>query len=646
MNKFVNAGPILCNGSTGGHGSKIPFAPMITNEQAAEHLRATIADGARHRYYERTVELAVKYMRLITGEGIDKILHQFVERESAKQFETRKKFLFPIPPSVCHRAKVPLTKVPKADGLVDRVAYTGEGSDERNKSLQDALDNFYGDENLDDYMSDRFLDLNMQDPNAYVITEFDAFDPDREKAKPYPLEVSSAECVNKGLENNTTKWIIGRFPWTYVERVENGKEIKMMGERYVMYFGYIWDLRQVKHDDSHPKALNPTLKQQFVNFNGKSFEAILKNPFSDRQKPEFQGICVGHIKDPKTKGETYVSVIHSAVPRMLKTLKADSENTLIMALLAHPEVFEYDSKVCPGDPEHGYSCMDGQCHETGEACTVCGGTGNKPHSTTALEGKRFDLPPNPTREDLIPLSELKYFHSPGTDIPTMLTKYLADLEDQCLRDIFASVSLDAQPDFSTATKVNIDEEAQNNVIYPYGRKWATVKIKLVRMCAMFVDADQGLEYQCIAPRQLRLAPLGALVEELGKANNSGADRFTVQGLDRDIAAKKYAEQPLQLRMYEVRRRFRPLQGVSKEERSIALNEGLITLADKVLMVHEDAIYRNLNLIQGFWDLAPEQQKILIDREVQQLIDQIKADKATNVDFSGEMEKEKAKMRAA
>lgn len=603
---------------------------MLTVESAASIIYDTVAFSRRHADYERTVELADLYLKLYTGEGAEELLQQILQRETKEEFDLRKKLFFPIAPAVCKKARVPFAKVPKADGIIDDVIYEGNETDKRER-LDKALDEFYGDENLSDYMAERYLDLNITDPNAYVMVDFEPFDNAKERARPYPLEVSSRQCINKGVKNNATEWIIGEFPWEYTE-TSGKRQIKREGKRYVMYFGQVIDLQQVQHNSSYPRTIDPSQQEQYVTIQGPdrkiSFLCRIINPFIDRQTPEFQGVCAGHIKDPYTQGRTFVSTIHAAKYRLLSALKAGSEHSLTMALTAHPQVFAYLPK-CDGTWNEGiHNRCDHGVDEHGKQCSGCGGSGKK-LPTSVLNATYFMLDERQANDDGLPfdLSKLKHYSAPDAAIIEILSRHITDIEQGCLQDIFTSASLESKP-LETATRVAVDEDAQNSAVYPYGRKWATVKIKLTRLVAMFVDADEGMEVACKVPSRLQLAPYEVMLDRAQKAKT--IDPALANIAKWDALNVKLAERPLELRRTQIMEKYRPMDGLSEADK--IANRDLLTLEDRILLTHERMIYDNLDLVEGFYYMADAKQRELIGAEVLKIKERILKEKAADVDF--------------
>lgn len=618
-----------------------PHRTMIQPADAALLLVDTIKNERRHAWYQRTVDYADRMLKLITGEGADELLQQIVSRETPEQFTLRKKLFFPIVPAVCNRARVPFAKVPKADGLVDQITYTGEDQDGRRKRLAKAMDEFYGDESLSDYMNDRFLDLNRLDPNAFVIVDFSPFDHNRETAQPYPLEISSRQAINIGKTRNAVEWVIGQFDITYTVKGKPGEEIQKPGHRYVMYFGWIWDLHEVEFNKDASKELDPSQAEQVVNIGTRTFNVRLIDPFSDRQQKlrEFQGIQVGHVKDLVTGGDTFVSSLHPGINRMMETLKSGSEFTLVMALQAHPEVFAYLPK-CKGDVENGDMCDKHGKNLKGDNCVICKGTGRR-FPNSVLDATILPFEDGMTDDDLVSLEKLKHFSAPDVAIIQFLWQFLRDIETRILTDIFTSVSVtdpvadggQAAPE--TATKVAVDADAQNDAVYPYGLKWATVKMKLTRLCALFVDAEKGLVNPVKVPSDLKLQPLSMMVQNLTQAKGTvNPALYTI--MEDDVVAKKLAERPLELQKYRVKQTFRPLEGQSEAVKKQALADGMVTQRDKVLLYNENEIYRNLDKVVGFWYMPQDDQLKLIAEQVDVILARLAEEKVKEIDFAPEL----------
>jgi hypothetical protein len=616
---------------------------MIDPKEASEILTDTILHDKRHLYYDRVCKLADMYERFITGEGLENDLQHIVSRETEQQFQLRKKLFFPLVPAICHRADVPFTKVHRAQGTIESMNFGGKKSAQHEKNLKAAMDGFHGDEDLTDYMADRFRELNRVDPNAYIIVEFEPFDPVTKKARPYPLEISSSQAINWSKSNNKIDWMIAKFDHTMVDR--DGKKMEQIGERYVMYFGHVLDFREVipsEVDGTQLDAFVPKRstdrKPQLVKIGGKLFECRLMHPFDPSQEIRFQGTQPGHLKDPKTKGETYISYLHHAKNRMLDTLKSGSEHSLIMSLQAHPQIWMYlDS--CEGernDQGRREPCSDGRNIRTGTTCTRCNGSG-KNIPTSVLDIMYVDMPDDLSQ--LQDLSKMMHHFSPDVALITAVRDHLRDLEDQSVRDIFTSLQHQRGKTTATATEINVDSDAMNDALHPYARKVSTSRTVIVEVMAAFVDADKNLTYTHRFPDDFRLAPLAVLLDDLGKAKSADASPMLRELIEDDAVAKKLRDRPLELRQYQVRKMFRPLRHLPPAERATAMANGEVVETDRILYNYEPEVYRVLGKDEAFWFRDEEAQKKLIDEQVQAILKRVREEKAAEIDFAAEMQPE-------
>lgn len=610
---------------------------MLTTREATEIIVDTVEYSRTHEHYKRVTDYADRLKRLITGEGIDKELAQIVSRETPKDFELRKKLLFPVVPAACSKARVPFYQVARTQGYKGSIGYEGDKDGGKNAldDLQTALDNFYGDESLNDYMNDRFVDLNRIDPNSFVMVTFDAFDNTEAKAQPYPVEVTSHEAVNIGYKRNAVEWMVGKFGHKY----KNAKGDRIDGVRFILWYGDAIEFRQVDHSAQYPKVSAkdevsidqlaaqlerpPTAPgsdepQQAVRIviGNRAFECSRYEPFTGDQKKEFPGIQVGHVKDPFTGGRTFLSSLHPGLNRMLESLKVGSEQSLTMALTCHPQIFMY-LPACKGEPQH--PCSKGVDMATGEVCKVCGGSG-KELPTSVLDAMIFDLPKDAQAEDVLDLAKLKHYSAPDTAIIDTLINYVALLEDNILRDIFTSQQHERGTVTRTATESVIDADAMNNTVYPYALKRATVWIKLVRLCAAFVEADKNLQVDHPVPENLRLAPVSELMNELRAAKEAGANPVIIDAIEDEIVMKELRDRPDEFKQYLVKKKFRPYRTLPPDMQQSLIVGGQGSPRDRVMVVYETEVYREaVRKNAKFYDLAEEAQEAILSEIVEGII---------------------------
>lgn len=594
----------------------------MTPEEAFEIILSTIKHQRRHVHYDRTVNYASMMERLVTGEGLEKELVRVTHRENARDWLLRLKFFFPVVPAACAKCRVSFQKVGRTQGYKGSIKYDGNGSEAKLKYLSKAVDEFYGDENLDDYLADRYLDMNLMDPNSFIMVGFDTFDFKKEKAKPYPIEVSSREAINLGRTNNRVDWLIAEFEHQY----QTSKGDMMPGKRYVMWYTDIFQLTEVEFNSEHveinEKAVPNMPPPEYVRIDKRSFKVEYIKPFSASQRliAEFPGIQVGHVRDPKTAGRTFLSPLHPGINRMKETLKVGSELSIVMAMASIPQIYEY-LPPCPGGGKRAdgtlITCVKGKDPSTGETCPKCDGKG-KSIPSSVLDVMVFDLPARATNEDLIDLSRLKHFSAPDTAILEFALKYRQQLEQNIILDVFTVTSFDGSASVAeTATAVLVDEDAENNAVYPFAKKRATVWVKLVRLCAFFVDAIDGLQAQHPVPDNLQLASVDRLLDGLQRAKAAGASPTVADTIEEDIVAKQLRDKPDELIKYRVRKKYRPYRSMDSEMRRALIIGGQGGKYERILYINEDAIYQSLEEKNPkFYSLLESEQRKLINAEVE------------------------------
>lgn len=604
---------------------------MKTPAEAGLDLVRTVRHNIRHPHYDRVCAYADRMERLVTGEGIEAELHHIISRETKTQFALRKKLFFPVVPAACAKARVPFAKVSRSQGYKGKVTASGDTVEERRKDVLKALDEFYGDESMDDFLNDRFLDLELIDPNAFVMVSFAAFDNTKEKARPFPVEVSSHQAVNLGWDGHRVSWLIGEFASSYPTKADPTKYSE--GSTFVMWFGAgVWQLSQIDHSNdyvdlegtSYAEVEANMVPGRAVRIGNRSFTVDYFEPFTKSQEPEFPGIRVGYVKDAVTKGRTFLSPLHPGINRMLETLKAGSERSLTMALVAHPQVYMY-LPACKGEPNA--PCSGGVNMKTRDKCAKCGGTG-KEIPTSALDAMIFDLPKDASNQDLVDLARLKHYSAPDTAIIQVLIDYVDSLEEAIVRDIFTVTAYDRSQTEQTATAALIDEDSENNAVYPYARKRATAWVKLARLCAAFVDVDKGLEITHTVPENLRLTPVGVLIGDLQQAKTAGASPTIVEVIEDDIVAKQLRDQPEEWTRYQVKKRFRPFRSLPEQMRQSVVLGGQASERDRTLILQEDEVYQRCEKANKlFFTLNPDAQRVILDKAIQDIIDEQDAARA-------------------
>ena len=196
-----------------------------------EVLTEVVKNNKTHQDYKRVVDLADLYYKLTTGDKISDLLKQIITRESEKEFEQRKNITESICPAILNSTKLPFQKATRKPPIVREIDFA-TNADDKKLELEQFIRTYLGDKSLEMYLEYAFTDYNYSDPNAFLITEFSDFNPNLEKAKPYPFIVTSSEAIMFEYHNEIFDYLIVKLPITFLD-----KEVEQPGFKFTMYLG-------------------------------------------------------------------------------------------------------------------------------------------------------------------------------------------------------------------------------------------------------------------------------------------------------------------------------------------------------------------------------------------------------------------------
>ena len=119
-----------------------------------------------------------------------------------------------IPPTLAS-TKLPFQKTVRTKAKKRIIKWDKTDDEKRKAEFEQFLFNYWGDASLEKFLEYAFVDYNYIDPNAFLITEFDAFDARKEKAKPYPFIATSEQCVMFEIKNNILIYLVVKLPIKY-----------------------------------------------------------------------------------------------------------------------------------------------------------------------------------------------------------------------------------------------------------------------------------------------------------------------------------------------------------------------------------------------------------------------------------------------
>lgn len=585
-----------------------------------------------HRDYDRVVELSSLYKKLITGENIESLLKRYNPRETEAQFEQRIRLTQSVTPSITGKIKTPFYKVSRIDNVKNIIVFKdleADKNDESVKKIESAKSIYFGEESLDQYMQSNFIDDSFSDPNAFLVTEFKKFDSDKEDAKPFPWLVSSEDAINFKYVNNTLEYLVVKktFKLKTTKCVINALELRIYTKEFIIK---IKELEQLTGDSDDFNITGEELssnKKMKIIINKTKYSVELIDPVLE---DNIQACRIGYMRDEVTNKRTFVSPMHPALPRMMKSIKATSEMDLTMTLHVHPQLISYGPR-CQGTKK---DTCDSGITRNGKECTICKGTGVVT-STSSQESILLPLPRN--LEDMLDVDKLVSYKGPSIELLKFMSEFQLMLETQCMQDVFTSESFNRIVSRNTLGEKELDMESVYDTLYPFSNKYSSVYIKQVKMISVFINVSTGIKIIHIFPKDFKLKTSKALIEDRSKAKEANIPSDLLLEIDNDIAVKIHANNPDKLIKYQIRQQHIPYKGKTDSQIQISFNMNLTTLFDKILWSNYDSIFMELEndfLENGinFYELTFDKRFLAIKEKTDEYILKIDGENQSSIMF--------------
>jgi len=577
-----------------------------TEEQAFMKLVKVIKEDKRHDNYKRTVDLAKLYRQLITHEEINELLQQFVRREDEIMFNQRVAITKHITKSVTESLMSVFYKVTRSNSIMLLDKYKDDTQNRKLDELKETTNNFYGDESVREYLEDKLVDLVHLDPNAWIITEFLPTD-GKERAMPYPFEVTSEQAIYYEKINNILQFIVTRI---MVEQIymESGELKKGLFPKYTIYTKDQAISLQLNPDDrvklANEGQKGNYLEQVWIRINKKNYIIDIPLPYSQESVP---AICVGYKGDKVTNGQTFVNPFDAAVPYLLKSIKSVSEMDLTQSLHAFPQKIQAVTR-CEFE-----SCNAGYLAD-GDKCPVCLGTG---FNIITSAQDMIALPMPRSKEEQLDIGNIIQYISPPTDIIRWMDEYIDKLIVKCKMTVFNADVYSRTEIAETATAKVIDLQAVYDTLYPFAVKYAKTWVFITYKCAEITDQTEGLIVKYHVNKDFKLKSMDDLIAELKELTGSGASNILISEVQKDIAEVMYQDRPLELKKYNLMESFYPFSGKSKEQIAAIVNNLPLTHPKRVLWMFYGVIFDEiLEEYADYFEKPREKQRAIIDEKVE------------------------------
>lgn len=604
----------------------------MAKDQSQQYLVKRLAEiirrSERHVDYKRVNERSTIYNQLITGEDMDSLLFQFTPRESNEMFAQRMRITQHITKTVSQNVMDIFYKVPRSNSVQRVVAYKGNNV-ERLNELNSKLNEFWGDDSLDDYMATRWFELNFVDPNAFVVAEWTAVDTTKGRYMPYPFEVNSAMAIMFEYFNNDLQYLVSEAKSTIVEWDEKeGKDVTIELLEYTIYglnqtikFAQVTPSEAEKIWAANIIAINAAARSGefvfgeyfFPDINKHDlYEIIIPTPHKLGYVPARR---IGFKRDLYTNGRTYVSPIDKATPILMKMVKANSELDLTMALHTFPQKIQYVSKCKATD------CRDGQTVDGG-ICSHCNGSGYE-IITSAQDTITLAMPK--AKEDMADLSNIIRYEYPPVDLVKFQDLYIDKLTVYVKEAVFNTELFSKKEVSETATGKNISLQNVYDSLYPVAKAFSKSWQFLVTTVADITELRKDLIAFYNFSKDFKLKSLSDLYLDLKMVGDARASEFVKSAIESDIASIIYSEDERGYKKYNVKQSFFPFSGKTPEQIMAVIGGNQVSNFTKVFWGNFGFVFDQIELEQkevDFYDLARDKQWALIVEKVKQIENQI------------------------
>lgn len=549
-----------------------------------EILTDVVEHDLKHVDYERVTQLASLYYKMKTGDGLTDELKQIVTRETEEEFEQRKRISKSVIPSTINSTMLPFQKALRKAPLLREIIYE---SGDKKQELEKFISTYWGEMSVEEYLEFAMIEYNYIDPNAFLITEFDDFDPKKEKAKPYPFIATSTDAVMFEYKNEILQYLIVKLPIKYIDNKEEKD-----GFKFTMYLGN----DTIQYTEVAPDY-KPEEEETKIELNAKFYKYEEFIPGAKKVPAK----RIGYLRDAETKYRTMVSVFHPVLLIIEKMMKTDSELDLTTAFTAFPQRFAYIDKCSARDCNGGYTA-------DGKQCEHCGGTGHEPLHGGVKDVVTLTMPRDP--QQMVSLENLLVYKTPPLELLAFNDEYIAKLRSLVHSMMFNAELFSKTEVTATATEKILQTDNMNDTLYPFARNYSAMWEFVVADIAEFTDlGDVVLHHKF--PNDFKFKTIVELMNELKTAKDAGASTSTVSAIEDDINEILYSDRPNDLKKIQVKSLVNPFRGYDEGTVRLLISQGKTTEYNSVLWANLESIFNDLEL--AYPDIYNMSLNVIIER---------------------------------
>ena len=573
-------------------------------------------ESAYHPGYKWSVEYSEDLKAYFGGVNVDKKMRIFARRETEDLFQQRKEITAEVQSALGMMLEKPVAKIERSNWQKYVVVDSDEDGSKAREFEKEQLNRF-GPKGLFPYTFERLRYWNIYDPNCFVAIDIKPFDNSKEKAKPYPVEITSDQAIDFKYD---------QADLLYLACLQERDGLK----RFTLYQPIqTVVLQQITDEEKKTYLVLPAQDQPFpenvedgalVNISNKFYKAIIPLPHQYDKTP---AVRAGYIDNPMDDGRTKLSIFHPALPFAKKLLKTNSEVDLTTALVGSPIPIRFGDK-CDAD-----GCNKGYDRASGAKCGTCNGTGKKVRPTSVAEEIVVEFPDS--KEDLITeLSNMfAYAHFPPEAAELLITRL-----DWCLEKSYwflYGTELTTKSEVAqTARFHSAAEQSKNDALWSYSKHTSFACGYISKVIASFTFVPGGFA-QPLIPSNLRFEISYDAFDELKTARDAGASIDACAVLQMRVMDVILQDDPEALKRAKIEDQFNPFRGASEGQIIVMLNSPFVSDEKKLFYLNKSDIVSELaNKNPLFYSLTYEKQKALIDAKVLELKNNLQPVPALNI----------------
>ncbi len=557
---------------------------MITPEKAFEQLQLVVG-GQRHQHYDHVTQYSEELTEMCGALDPTNLIKQFNLREDEEAFKNRVKLSQNILLPIINRIQKPFTKALRADDISVRVIPADK--------LVEITENFYGDDDLRKFLDDRLLNWQFSDPNGWLLIDIPSFDPNTEKAKPYPIFVPSKRALDFEYVNNIPDYLVYELDENfYLFHKDFGFKLVPTDAK-----------AQIKPEQNKVIAWDNFANGTVIEVKGNAYVLYSFAPTVSRC-PALQ---VGYAREPMTEHETFISPVHAAIPTLRRVIRSGSELDMSINLHIFPKKYVVE-KPCTGCMKDSvyHACKFGYCDGEGGTrfqCTNCNGSGQQPYHTSSQDV--VGIPEALIASGEVKLADVYHYEQTDIDTPTFLDTFVDKISEQCIKDIFQTnyFSL-ANERTATETKVSYDDIY--DTLHPFGNQYSRIWEFCVNISADYRDT-KFTTVKMQFPRDLQLQSLDELVQAYKQSEGAPVDVREVLG--NRVVRTAHRSSPEEQKIALVKRSLEPFANRSSTEIQTIISNNLASKFKIWLWANFEELFDKLILdTPDIFELIPSIQK--------------------------------------